>query len=194
MRESALAFSQHMRPKKTALYFDDRLIVLNAAIANESFNESECAALLCLRAVPARSCLVTSLGLRATRALRSISANALPACARFCAFSAVQPPAQVLDANLYEGGLSESSRVVLLCWKTRAHSCGAHAQRSYGMTELSVPDMPALRFQTHEDAAGIPVRPRVSRPPPTGPPGRLAAPRPFATLCAGSRFGRTVRS
>ena len=59
MRESARAFSQHMRPKKTALHLEDLLIVLNFVNANESFKESECAALACLRAVPARSCLVS---------------------------------------------------------------------------------------------------------------------------------------
>ena len=59
MRESALAFSQHVRPKKTALHLDDLLIVLSVVNANELFNESECAALACLRAVPARSCLVS---------------------------------------------------------------------------------------------------------------------------------------
>ena len=59
MRESARACLQHMRPKKTALHLEDLLIVLNFVNANESFKESECAALACLRAVPARSCLVS---------------------------------------------------------------------------------------------------------------------------------------
>ncbi len=58
MRESALDFSQHVRPKNTALHLDGLLIVLNVVNAIESFKESEGAALACLRAVSTRSCLV----------------------------------------------------------------------------------------------------------------------------------------
>jgi hypothetical protein len=108
MRESARAFSQHMRPKKTALHLEDLLIVLNFVNANESFKESECAALACR----ARALM---LGLRATRALRRISAYALPrALLRCCSCLAVQPPAgvsQVLDADLHAQALRRRQRL-----------------------------------------------------------------------------------
>jgi hypothetical protein len=56
MRASALVFSQHVRPKKTALHSDDLRIILNVVNAKESFNESECTA--CVLARRARALML----------------------------------------------------------------------------------------------------------------------------------------
>ncbi len=71
------------------------------------------------------------LGGPAAHALRKISADALPACSRCCSCLAVQPPAQVLDADLHGQALCRRQRLRTSASSDRSSASSAQTARSH---------------------------------------------------------------